>query len=108
MSGLIDDVIDDVVSGLVDDVVSGWRHSMEAWVEGIAGRFAPQGFAQRPSRTAGGPWVGCRKVPDGIAGAPGTMQRSGWAGGGSGARVRLGPPTIGTWWTIPGLDSRVR
>jgi hypothetical protein len=84
VSGLVVGLVSGLVSGLVDDVVdavvSGWRHSMEAWVDGIAGRFAPKGFAQRPSRTAGG----------------------------SGARMRLGPPTIGTWWTIPGLDSRVR
>ena len=78
--GLVVGLVDDVVDDLIDAVVSGWRHSMEAWVEGIAGWFAPQGFAQRPSRTAGG----------------------------SGARMRLGPATIGTWWTIPGLDSRVR
>jgi hypothetical protein len=80
VDGLVDDVVDDVVDDLIDAVVSGWRHSMEAWLEGIAGWFAPKGFAQRPSRTAGG----------------------------SGARMRLGLPTIGTWWKIPGLDGRVQ
>ena len=78
--GLVRGLVVGLVSGLIDAVVSGWRHSMEAWVDGIAGWFAPKGFAQRPSRTAGG----------------------------SGARMRLGTPTIRTWWTIPGLDSRVR
>lgn len=52
VSGLVDDVVKNVVDDVVDAVVSGWRHSMEAWVDGIAGwhrwMVCPAGFRSTP------------------------------------------------------------